>query len=326
VLPARRATAARRFAQVSSAMPESPIPVSLVLGSGGARGLAHIGVIRALKADGRYAIHAVTGTSIGALIGGLYAAGSLEAYADWVSGLSRADVLGLLDFSFTGRGLVEGERVMRHLIGMVGDVRIEDLPIPFTAVASDIVRRQEVWLTRGSLFEAIRASIAIPGLFTPAEIDGRTLVDGGLLSPLPLAPAQGHSTDRTIAVSLNGAPRGPLPTPPASPPETDDDPDAPLSFALLERLKAGAQRVLGPPKPATRGGALDTIARSVEAMQDRIARYQIAAYRPDLLIEVPVDACAVLDFHRAREMIALGERLAREALANDAARAVPTLR
>lgn len=294
-------------------------PVSLVLGSGGARGLAHIGVIRALEADGRYVIHAVTGTSIGALIGGLYAAGSLDAYADWVSGLSRADVLGLLDFSFTGRGLVEGERVMRHLIGMVGDVRIEDLPIPFTAVASDIARRQEVWLTRGSLFEAIRASIAIPGLFTPAEVDGRTLVDGGLLSPLPLAPAQGHSTDRTIAVSLNGPPRDdPAPNRPAE--AADDAPDEPVSFALLDRLKTQARRMLGPPKPPVRDGALDTIARSIEAMQERIARYQIAAYRPDVLIEVPVDACGVLDFHRAREMIALGERLARDALARDAAR------
>lgn len=313
-------------------MPAAAVPVSLVLGSGGARGLAHIGVIRAIEADGRYAIHAVTGTSIGALVGGLHAAGSLEAYADWVSGLSRADVLGLLDFSFTGRGLVEGERVMRHLIGMVGDVRIEDLPIPFTAVASDIVRRQEVWLTRGSLFEAIRASIAIPGLFTPAEIDGRMLVDGGLLSPLPLAPAQGHSTDRTIAVSLNGSPCGPPPSPSASSADADateradDDPNAPVSFALLERLKAGARRVLGPPRPASGDGALDTIARSVEAMQDRIARYQIAAYRPDLVIEVPVDACGVLDFHRARELIALGERLAREALARDAACALPAAR
>jgi NTE family protein len=295
----------------------SPIPVSLVLGSGGARGLAHIGVIRAIEDDGRFAIRAVTGTSIGALVGGLHAAGCLDAYADWVCGLSRADVLGLLDFSFTGRGLVEGERVMRHLIGMVGDVRIEDLPIPFTAVASDIVRRQEVWLTRGSLFEAIRASIAIPGLFTPAEVDGRTLVDGGLLSPLPLAPAQGHSTDRTIAVSLNGSPCGPPAPREPKPAETDDDADEPVTFALLERLKAGARKVLGPPKPRPGDSALDTIARSVEAMQDRIARYQIAAYRPDLVIEVPVDACGVLDFHRARELIALGERLARDALARE---------
>ena len=308
-------------------MAPAPIPVSLVLGSGGARGLAHIGVIRAIEADGRHSIHAVTGTSIGALVGGLHAAGSLDAYADWVCGLSRADVLGLLDFSFTGRGLVEGERVMRHLIGMVGDVRIEDLPIPFTAVASDINRRQEVWLTRGSLFEAIRASIAIPGLFTPAEVDGRVLVDGGLLSPLPLAPAQGHSTDRTIAVSLNGAPCGPS-LAPAEPTADagDDDPDAPVSFALLERIRAGARRMLGPSRAASGDGALDTIARSVEAMQDRIARYQVAAYRPDLVIEVPVDACGALDFHRAREMIALGERLAREALARDAACTVPPAR
>ncbi|HXF47713.1 MAG TPA: patatin-like phospholipase family protein, partial [Burkholderiaceae bacterium] len=135
-------------------MNQASIPVSLVLGSGGARGLAHIGVIRALEEDGRYAVHAVTGSSIGALIGGLYAAGRLASYTAWVRTLSRADVWRLLDFSFTRKGLIEGERVMKRLAELVGDALIERLPIPFTAVASDIERRREVWMTRGSLFEA----------------------------------------------------------------------------------------------------------------------------------------------------------------------------
>jgi NTE family protein len=177
-----------------------------VLGSGGARGLAHIGVIRALEENGQFGIRSITGTSIGALIGGLYAGGKLDIYADWVSKLSRSDVWGLLDFSFTNKGLFKGERVMKKLADLVGEAQIEDLDIPFTAVASDIERRQEIWISEGSLFEAIRASIAIPGLFTPVERKGRILVDGGLLSPLPLAPAQYHRVEQSIVVSLNGIP------------------------------------------------------------------------------------------------------------------------
>jgi NTE family protein len=306
-------------------MDDATTAVTLVLGSGGARGLAHIGVIRALEADGRFSVRAVTGTSIGALVGGLYAAGTLDEYARWVSGLSRRDVWGLLDFSFTRQGLFEGERLMTLLAKLLGDVRIEDLPIPFTAVASDLHRRQEVWLARGSLFEAIRASIAVPGLFTPVERNGRLLVDGGLLSPLPVAPMLQHEAPCMIAVSLNG------PAPPAvvdaavSPPVASPGPagtgGAGSVLLPVRRWLGRAVRKLGLPVDAQRSGnglhdedAFDTLAQSVEAMQDRISRYQLAACRPDLLIEIPVDSCGVLEFHRADEMISLGERVAREAL------------
>lgn len=332
-------------------MDEAMTAVTLVLGSGGARGLAHIGVIRALEADGRFAVRAVTGTSIGALVGGLYAAGKLADYERWVCGLSRADVWGLLDFSFTRRGLFEGERLMRRLAELLGDARIEDLPIPFTAVASDLERRQEVWLDRGSLFEAIRASIAIPGLFTPVERDGRLLVDGGLLSPLPVVPMLQHDAPCAIAVSLNGPATqtaGAVDRPDHGSPggATDENAggprdDAGSSHEGSDRGDGGA-RTQRPAQPAgavrqwlrragrrlgisvrseaTAGGAdegddaFDIIAKSVEAMQDRIARYQLAGCRPDLLIEIPVDACGVLEFDRAEEMIALGERMAQQAL------------
>jgi NTE family protein len=284
------------------------IPVSLVLGSGGARGLAHIGVIRALRDDDRYVIESITGSSIGALIGGLHAAGKLDAYADWVGGLDRGDVWGLLDFSFTRKGLFEGQRVMQKLADMIGEARIEDLPIPFTAVASDIDRRREVWLNRGPLFEAIRASIAIPGLFTPIEIDGRMLVDGGLLSPLPLAPAQHHGKDQVIAVSLNGA---------ADAAEQADgsgqDGSAPRRNVVGRWLRR-VRRRLGAEAVGDSADAFDIVAQSIEAMQDRIARYQVASYRPDLLIEIPVNACGVLDFHCAGRMIDLGYRRTRAAL------------
>lgn len=289
----------------------SRIPVALVLGSGGARGLAHIGVIRALQQDGRYAIRSITGSSIGALVGGLHAAGRLDEYARWVATLTRGDVWRLLDFSFTRKGLFEGERVMQQLAGLIGDRAIEDLPIPFTAVAADIDRRQEIWLNRGPLYEAIRASIAIPGLFTPVERDGRLLVDGGLLSPLPLAPAQHHGAELTVAVSLNGAAdETVLPAGEAA------EPAAPSRRGALQRWVHRFRHRLGVEPVGDTPDAFDIIARSVEAMQDRIARYQAAAYRPGLLVEIPVNACGVLDFHCADRLIELGQRRARAALAH----------
>lgn len=300
-------------------------PVSLVLGSGGARGLAHIGVIRALREDGRFDVRSITGTSIGALIGGLHAGDRLEDYTEWVLGMSRADIWNLLDFSFTLKGIFEGERLMNKLADLVGAVRIEELPIPFTAVASDLDRRQEVWLNEGSLFEAIRASIAIPGLFTPVARDGRLLVDGGLLSPLPLAPAQRQAVRRTIAVSLNGPEAGAAaPASPAPDAGESDSPDegSDKPTGSLRGWLARAKESLGFGGGAASDGArdldaLDVIAKSVEAMQDRIARFQIAAYRTDLLIEIPVDACGILEFDRAEEMIELGYRAAKQALERD---------
>lgn len=294
-----------------------PIKASLVLGSGGARGLAHIGVIRAIQASGRYEIAAVTGTSIGALIGGLHAADRLDDFAEWVRGLSRVDVWRLLDFSFTSRGLIEGDRLMEKLKEIVGDRQIEDLAVPFTAVASDIARRREVWLNSGSLFAAIRASIAIPGFFTPVERDGRLLVDGGLMSPLPLTPTLNHGSEQTIAVSLNGvAASGGESDAVECPEESDQTVEVADLGAKVKALLARAKQAIGA-APGNTGSAdlFDTVAKSVEAMQDRIARFQMAACKPDVLIEIPVDSCGVLDFHCGEDMIALGERAARTVLA-----------
>ncbi len=300
-------------------------PATLVLGSGGARGMAHIGVIQALQEDGRFRLRAVTGSSIGALVGGLYAAGKLDDYTVWVRELRGGDVWSLLDFSFTRRGLFTGERLMKRLKDMLGDAQIEDLPIPFTAVACDLHRRQEVWLDRGSLFEAIRASIAIPGLFTPVERDGRVLVDGGLLSPVPVVPALQHGAPCAIAVSLNGA-SDPSVTarPAAGRPARPDAGREPARANAVQEFLSWAGRRMGwaddsPPEPGTARArppddGFGLISKSVDAMQDRIARHQLAACRPDLLIEIPVDACGMLEFHRAEDMIVLGRRRARRAL------------
>ena len=187
-----------------SAIESTPkTPISLVLGSGGARGYAHIGVIEELIAQG-FDIRSIAGSSMGALVGGVYAAGKLDSYRDWVLPLARLDVLRLLDITFRGGGFIKGDRIIKALSEHVGDVAIEDLPISYTAVAVDLDAHREVWFSSGSLFEAIRASIAIPTVFRPHRYRGRLLVDGGLLNPLPVSPTLRDHTDATIAVDVNG--------------------------------------------------------------------------------------------------------------------------
>lgn len=177
--------------------------VSLVLGSGGARGLAHIGVIHWLE-EHNFEIASISGCSIGALIGGIYAAGKLDLFEQWVREISTVDIFTLLDISWQKNGLVKGDRIISTLTDLVGDVAIEDLSIKYTAVAADIVNEKEVWLSSGSLFDAIRASISLPLFFTPFHYKGVDLIDGGVLNPVPIAPTFSDHTDLSIAVNLGG--------------------------------------------------------------------------------------------------------------------------
>ncbi len=185
--------------------------VSLVLGSGGARGLAHIGVIRWLEEKG-YEIKSISGCSIGALVGGIYATGKLAEFEDWVKAITRLDIFTLLDLSMQKGGFFKGDKVMDALKGLVGDTLIENLPISYTAVATDIKEEREVWINKGLLFDAIRASISLPLFLTPFELNGVKLVDGGVLNPVPIAPAFMDDTDITIAVNLGAATEPPVKT------------------------------------------------------------------------------------------------------------------
>ena len=177
--------------------------VALALGSGGARGYAHIGAIEVLNERG-YEIVAISGCSMGALIGGVYAAGKLQAYKDWVTGLGQFDVLKLLDVTLNSVGAIRGEKVFSVVREMLGDTRIETLPLAYTAVATDLLGHKEIWFQEGPLDQAIRASIAIPGLITPVVMNGRVLVDGALLNPLPIMPTISAHADLVVAVNLSG--------------------------------------------------------------------------------------------------------------------------
>lgn len=281
-----------------------PVTVSLVLGSGGARGLAHIGVIQWLTENG-YTIRSIAGSSMGALVGGIYATGKLATYAEWVMALERMEVLRLLDPDFGGTGLFKGERVMGVLRDLIGDGEIEQLPVSFTAVAMDLESGKEVWLRKGKLFDAIRASIAIPLLFTPFRYEGRALVDGGLVNPVPIAPTLNDTNDLIVAVNVGGKPEA----------RADETPSEriPDGSVYRQRIQAFIDSLRVPRNPAdAMPGMIDVALRSMEAMENTIARLKLAAYSPDVTIEIPRNACRIHEFWRAEEMIALGsERTAK---------------
>lgn len=284
--------------------------VSLVLGSGGARGLAHIGVIESLI-EHDFEIRDIAGSSIGALIGGIYAAGELNTYTRWVTVLERRDVVQLLDFSFRRSGLLKGERIISVLKDLIGDRNIEDLPIAFTAVATDVSEQKEVWLNRGPLFDALRASIAIPTIFTPHEYQGKYLLDGALTNPIPIAPTLAHNTDMTIAVNLSAKPQPGIRTHwrgKRGPGYRDDYSQRITQFIEALPLMQGWRE-------SADMGFFDVVAKSMDTMQNTIARFKLAAHSPDLIIEIPRNACAFYEFHRARELIEIGRHKADEALA-----------
>lgn len=281
--------------------------IVLALGGGGARGLAQIGVIEVLQARG-LDIEAVAGTSCGALVGGAFAAGKLDELRDWMTRTSRREMLRLLDPGLGRPAMFTGTRLVRALREVVGEPRIEDLPIDFTAVAVDLLRQREVWLRRGDLWDALRASFAIPGIFTPLNIGGMELVDGGLLAPLPITATRLAGAHRVVAVDIHG-----------STPQRKDEP------VRVVDAKAGAPAVgllgrwmdrLGDEAatPTHRFGLMEVMSRALDTMQERIARVQLALEPPDLLIRIPRDACQFYEFWRAAELIDIGRRQAEKAL------------
>lgn len=286
--------------------------VSLVLGSGGARGLAHIGAIHYLEDNG-YDIRSISGCSMGALVGGVFACGELDVFEGWVRAISKLDIVRLLDVSWGKEGLVEGDRIIEVLKELVGDRRIEDLSIGYTAVAADVQNEKEVWLKRGSLFAAIRASISLPLFFTPYEMNGVKLLDGGILNPVPIAPTFEDDTDLTIAVNLGAPPTGnPKPALKAEPKVSDDSPADSMRAKINDFIEGLKSR--NPIDNGSRWKMLGIADQTFDAMQGTIARQKLAAYPPDHTIMIARDACGTLEFERADEMITLGYETAARSL------------
>jgi NTE family protein len=313
--------------------------VALVLGSGGARGYAHIGVIEELEARG-YRVVAISGCSMGALVGGIYAAGQLKGYRDWVCRLDYFDVLRLVDVTWSPMGAMRASKVMEKLESLVGDVRIEELPIPITTVATDLVRQREVWFQSGPLLEAIRASIAVPGVITPVHRGDQVLVDGGLLNPLPIIPTVSAHADFVMAVNVTAHSPRPVTLEELLPPEQAEEERARerardaggIDFGgWIEEVRGAASRWFdglggGSGRADESGdegeagtrrrewGRLDMVLASFDITQAALAKYKVAGYPPDVLIEVPKTVCGAYEFHRAEALITLGRHLAVEAL------------
>ena len=295
--------------------------VSLVLGSGGARGLAHIGVIEVLEENG-FEVASICGCSMGALVGGIHAMGKLDVFKDWVCALDQGDVLRLLDFSFSSAGLIKGDRVIEALRSLVGDRCIEDLQIDFTAVATDLDARREVWIDEGSLFDAIRASIAVPTVFAPVRRGGRTLVDGGLLNPVPIAPTLRDDTDFTVAVDLAGHRDPELDGREEEPAETASDRGELDEYrqAIGDFVDRLTRRVTDGFTSGDKGkmSMLDVVNRSFDTMQVTLSRIRLAEYQPDVLIAIPRNICQTFEYYRAAEVIAEGRRQAERTLEREA--------
>ena len=276
--------------------------VALALGSGGARGYAHIGAIEELESRG-FEVIAVSGTSVGAMVGGLHAAGKLPEFTSWVSSLKQTDVIRLLDPSLSAPGAIKAEKVMNKVRSMLGKVRIENLPIPYTAVATDVLQSKEVWFQSGPLDSAIRASIAIPSLISSVTVGGRLMVDGGLLNPLPIAPLAATKADLVIAISLSGPGKN---HPMGNPAIISSDRKAAKGDPETQQLAKIPKGI----------STFEIMERSIETMQSLITRYRNAGYPPDLLVEVPIDSIGMLEFHKAKDQIELGRRLTAKALDN----------
>ncbi|MGO2134144.1 patatin-like phospholipase family protein [Marinobacter sp.] len=325
--------------------------VALTLGSGGARGYAHIGAIEVLAERG-YNIIAISGCSMGSLVGGMYAAGKMQDYKDWVTGLGQFDVLKLLDLTFNSSGAIRGEKIFSVVREMLGDTRIENLPLHYTAVATDLLAHKEIWFQEGPLDRAIRASVAIPSVVTPLVLGGRVLVDGALLNPLPIIPTISAHADIIVAVNLSGEDDRRQRIPDAAFSGNGEENDADEWMDTI-RDKASrwfdwdAFKSLGPKKMGGDSpeekiskevhkkehhkhsdkklqeehetidwdklgiGKFDVMNLTIETMQSALVQYKIAGYPPDLLVNIPKNACRSYDYHKAPELIQLGrERMA----------------
>ena len=255
-------------------------------------------------------IASISGCSIGSLIGGVYAAGKLDEFEHWVRAISKMDMVNLLDLSWARHGLVKGDKIIGTLVELVGDQLIEDLPIPYTAIAADIKNEKEVWLNSGRLFDAIRASISLPLFFTPVPRKDTFLIDGGVLNPVPIAPTFGDGTDLTIAVNLGGpATTQPAPAPKPANAAQDDKTLRGRVERFVRELQSSDEE-----NEADTLGAYAIADQPFDAMQSTIARQKLAAYPPDIVIEIARNACGTFDFDRAAEIIEFGRVAASDSL------------
>ncbi|MEN8170199.1 MAG: patatin-like phospholipase RssA [Pseudomonadota bacterium] len=281
--------------------------IGLALGSGSARGWAHIGVIRALEEQG-IKPDIVTGCSIGSLVGAAYAGGHLNILEHWVNKLSFLDVVRLLDVKLSG-GLIQGDSLMSSFSDKIAQLNIEQLPIPFAAVATDLNSGREVWLQNGALPTAVRASLALPGLFSPVELDNRWLVDGGLTNPVPVSLCRAMGAEIIIAVNLNSDIVGKhLHIAKEKTEHEERDLFAQMLDKVSDSLKDTrmSQWINSIEQQREVPGLFEVMASAINIMQDRITKSRMAGDPPDVLLSPRLGKLGLLEFDRAEEAIAEG--------------------
>jgi NTE family protein len=321
-----RKAGGERSAEATTTLPQEPArpSIGLALGGGAARGFAHIGVMRVLKDHG-IEPDIIVGTSIGAVVGGCYAAQKFDEFEHWARGLSFRGMLGYLDMSLGGTGLISGANLAKRLEMALGTQRIDDLPVKFAAIATEIANGHEIWLTRGRLVDALRASYALPGIFAPVRIGGRWLCDGALVNPVPVSAARSLGARLVISVNLNADLFGRGAT--ISNHGSDDFDD---KAREVETSAVGLGAMFGPKRALRRqflGGGPSIPTVMIEAfnvMQDRITRARLAGDPPDVSINPKISPVGWFDFHRADEAIRIGAE-ATERLMPDILEAVAAL-
>lgn len=298
--------------------------VALVLASGGSRGLAHIGAIEVLEEHG-YRITSVAGASMGALVGGIYAAGGLDAFKEWMKTVDRMKVFNLMDFTIGNGGFVKGEKVIGELKSIIPDKLIENLPIPFTAVATDIRHRKEVVFDRGSLYDAIRSSISLPSIFTPNRIGDMLLIDGGVVNPVPVNRVVRTPGDILTAVDLNG----PYIEKPEEKQEhvkgrirqrldkiVDTIADKVKKDEVEAHLLSGSENLEKEKEDDNDMGIVTILNESSSVMIQTNADLTLKLYPPDILVRIAKNAYSTMEFYKYDEIVALGRTKMEEALRN----------
>ena len=286
--------------------------IGLALGSGSARGWSQIGVIRALEQAG-ISPDVVCGTSIGALVGAAYAAGEIGRLHDWVKGLRWQSVVGMVDLRMNG-GLIAGGKLVDFFRAHFRDEGIARLPKAFGCVATELATGREIWLREGSVIDAVRASIALPGLFTPVERDGRLLVDGGLVNPVPVSLCRAMGADVVIAVDLNWDLIGRRHHAPGEPKAPDPGERGGVLASMLAKLRAARRPGEEAGAPDDMPSLLEVLSTSLNIMQVRITQSRLAGEPADAMIRPRLAGIAAMDYHRAEVAIAEGERAAERAL------------
>lgn len=274
--------------------------VSLVLSGGGARGIAHIGVIEALEEHG-FEIISISGTSMGALVGGVYVTGKMQEYKNWLYTLDKLDVYKLIDFTFSKQGLIKGDRVFKKMREFIPDINIEDLKISYTATATDLTNRKEVVFTKGSIYEAVRASIAIPTVFTPVIKNNSLLVDGGVINNIPISHAKREKGDILVVVHVNAN----TPLDKAIIKVIEKDEKQSLYHEKVKEFQDQLSKII-PKNKNKQLGYFELINKTIGMLTNQISNMTIEKFPPDILINISRNSGHVFDFYKAEELVEIG--------------------